>query len=158
MRRTMHGRRTLQALALATLLAGTQALAQTVDASGVKKSVPPPGGDVTGFWGGQVAGGSGAYSGRLVCLRNDQKFAVVGPAEECPSGRRVYALQRSDGEMVHPLLAADGPMLERFDELRGKEVRVEGKLYDATGMILVSAIATEDRTSAASGRTIAVGE
>jgi hypothetical protein len=137
------------ALVLASLLAAATAAAQSADAPAVTgKSAPPPGGDVTGFWGGQVAGGSGNYAGRLVCLRNDQKFAVVGPADECPSGKRVYALQRADGEMTHPLLAADAAMLQHFDELRGQEVRIEGKLYDATGMILVSAIATDDRTGA----------
>jgi hypothetical protein len=134
---------------LAAVLAAATAAAQSADAPAVSgKPVPPPGGDVTGFWGGQVAGGSGNYAGRLVCLRNDQKFAVVGPAEECPSGKRVYALQRADGETTHPLLAAEGNMLQRFDQLRGHEVRIEGKLYDATGMILVSAIATDDRTGA----------
>jgi hypothetical protein len=134
-------------LVLAALLfAATTALAQSADAPAVAdKAPPPPGGDVTGFWGGQV-GGSGNYRGRLVCLRNDQKFAIVGAAEECPSGRRVYALQRADGEATHPLLAADATMLQRFDELRGQDVNVEGKLYDATGMILVSAITTDERT------------
>ena len=135
------------ALVLASLLAAATAAAQSADAPGVTgKAPPPPGGDVTGFWGGQVAGGSGNYQGRLVCLRNDQKFAVVGAAEDCPSGKRVYALQRDDGEMTHPLLAVDQDMLQRFDQLRGQEVRIEGKLYDATGMILVSSIVTDDRT------------
>lgn len=123
------------------VVAGTTARA---DDGYTRKSAPaPPGGDSTGFWGGQVASGD-TYVGRLVCLRNDQKFAVVGPADACPSGRRVYALQRKDGETTHPLLATDSDMLDRFDELRGKEVRVEGKLYDSTGMILVTALADEE--------------
>jgi hypothetical protein len=134
-------------LTLAVLLLGSgAATAQTADAPAVAdKSSPPPGGDVTGFYGGNVAGGSDSYDGRLVCLRNDRKFSVVGPAEECPSGKRVYALQRSDGEMTHPLLAADEAMLQRFDRMRGQEVQVQGKLYDATGMILVSAITADER-------------
>jgi hypothetical protein len=127
---------------LALLLGGTQALAQSADKALGGSAPPPPGGDTTGFWGGQVAGGSGAYRGRLVCMRNDQKFAVVGAAEECPSGKRVYALQRADGETIHPLLANDESTLQRFDEMRGQEVQVEGKLYESTGMILVSAITT----------------
>lgn len=57
--------------------------------------------------------------------------------------------QRADGETTHPLLATDAKMLQRFDELRGRDVRVEGKLYESTGMILVSAITTDERT----GRT-----
>lgn len=137
----------LGALACAIVLAGSvPAVAQqSADAPAVAhKAPPPPGGDVTGFYGGQVAGGSDSYDGRLVCLRNDQKFAVVGPAEECPSGKRVYALQRSDGETTHPLLASDEAMLQRFDSMRGRKVQVQGKLYDATGMILVSAIAPDE--------------
>lgn len=145
MRPTILRHGALSSFAVAAALVASTACAQTADAPAVSgKSAPPPGGDVTGFWGGQVAGGSGTYSGRLVCLRNDQKFAVVGAAEECPSGKRVYALQRADGEMTHPLLAADGAMLQRFDELRGRDVQVEGKLYEATGMILASAITPEN--------------
>jgi hypothetical protein len=129
-------------LAAVTVLAGP-AFSQDGEASRPKTAPPPPGGNVTGFYGGQVAGGQGAYTGKLVCLRNDQRFAVAGAADECPSGRRVYALERSDGETIHPLLANDEQLMNRFDQLRGKDVRVEGKLYEATGMILVSAIADE---------------
>lgn len=134
-------------LALALALPGGSALADPADKAIGKSSSPPPGGDVTGTWGGDVAGASGQYRGRLVCLRNDQKFAVVGAAEECPSGKRVYALQRSDGEMIHPLLANDAQMLQRFDEMRGQDVQIEGKLYESTGMILVSAIADSPVTT-----------
>lgn len=126
---------------------------QAHDANAEKPAEPvvqpgPPGGDVTGFWGGQVAG-KGNYSGRLVCLRSDQKFAVTGPAEDCPSGRRVYALERADGAAVHPLLATNEQMMSRFDAMRGRVVSIEGKLYEATGMILVSAITDEGTPDAA---------
>lgn len=153
MRATILRRGAPCSVVLAAVFVASTAGAQTADAPAVSgKNAPPPGGDVTGFWGGQVAGGSGTYTGRLVCLRNDQKFAVVGPAEECPSGKRVYALQRADGEMTHPLLAVDDTMLHRFDELRGQDVQVEGKLYEATGMILASAITTQDgKTGAGAG-------
>jgi hypothetical protein len=46
--------------------------------------------------------------------------------------------------VIHPRLASDEQMMGRFDSPRGKDVRVEGKLYEWTGMIRVSAIADEE--------------
>ena len=76
----------------------------------------------------------------------DGRLGVAPPGIPLADGplQGSTAAVTSDGQVIHPRLASDEQMMGRFDSPRGKDVRVEGKLYEWTGMIRVSAIADEE--------------
>ena len=81
----------------------------------------------------------GEFPGELVCLRSDDSF-VPASADECGTGNRVWALSMKQEGVVHPLLAGNESVLQRFKEMVGSRVVVEGKYYSSTGLIMASAI------------------
>jgi len=81
----------------------------------------------------------GEFPGELVCLRTDDSF-VPASAEECGNENRVFALAMKQEGAVHPLLPGSKVVLDRFREMLGSRVVVEGKYYSSTGLIMASAI------------------
>lgn len=83
---------------------------------------------------------TGAFPGKLVCLRCDLK---PGPEamKLCREKGHRHALSMEGGWMVHPLLAGTKEVADRINsaELHDKEVVVHGKYYDS-GAILVGSI------------------
>jgi hypothetical protein len=103
--------------------------------------VDPPGGDRlelprhrTG-----TVGDAGQFPGKLVCLRSKEAFTPLS-ASECASGERVYALEVDGSDERHPIQAGSPEIEDQLRGLLGKEVVVQGKYQNATGMLTAASV------------------
>jgi len=104
--------------------------------------VKPPGGEgqqMYQFYAGNTPGDTGQFDGKIVCLRSDRKFTTA-PAAECGSKNRIFALDMDDVGLTHPLLAGSEEVEEELQKNLGRDVTVQGRYYESTGMILAGAI------------------
>ncbi|MEW6269976.1 MAG: hypothetical protein AB1689_11845 [Thermodesulfobacteriota bacterium] len=138
------------ALALAAaLVAGGSAWAEDKpsDASPpTDVSAPPPGGEdqqMYQFYAGNTPGDTGSFDGKIVCLRSDRAFATA-PSEECGDSNRIFALDLEDVDLTQPLLAGSKQVERQLKDMLGRDVTVQGRYYESTGMILAGNIMPRD--------------
>lgn len=83
----------------------------------------------------------GEFSGKLVCLRCDLAPGS-GHTEQCAKEGHRHALSMDDGSMIHPLLAGSKEALAAINSpaLHGKAVKVHGKYYPSTGVIVADRV------------------
>lgn len=108
---------------LVTFLVGVTALAQEgADDPGLERFYTASMGDV------------GIFPGKLVCLGCD-----LG-TKKCEDGKHHHALMLEG--RVHPLVPATEEAAKQINnpKLKGKNVKVSGKYYEDSGMILVSSV------------------
>jgi hypothetical protein len=103
--------------------------------------VPPPGGEVLEMnkhMTGSV-GETGQFPGKLVCLRSKESFAPLS-ASECAAGERLYALEMKEGNAMRPIQAGAPGVESQLAGLLGKEVLVQGRFHNSTGMLIAASI------------------
>ncbi len=103
--------------------------------------VEPPGGevlDMSKHMTGSV-GQTGQFPGKLVCLRSKTEFAPLS-ASECAAGQRVYALEMKDEDAMRPIQAGAPEVENQLASLLGKEVLVQGRFHNSTGMLIAASI------------------
>ena len=103
--------------------------------------VEPPGGevlDMSKHMSGSV-GQTGQFPGRIVCLRSKESFAPLS-ASECAAGERVYALEMKDEQAMRPIQAGAPEVESQLRDLLGKEVLVQGRFHNSTGMLIAASI------------------
>lgn len=126
-------------IALGIASAGWSGEGHSDQPSGARAGLEP----MSSFYTGD--GQLGTFTGNLVCLRCDLAPAPGGGgARTCEKSGHRHALSMDGGEMIHPLLAGSAEMQERINEgaMHGRHVRVNGKYYPSTGLILVTSVET----------------
>ncbi|HEY8516751.1 MAG TPA: hypothetical protein VIS07_14680 [Candidatus Binatia bacterium] len=109
-------------------------------------TTPPPGGEnhqMYQFYSGNTPGDTGSFDGKIVCLRSDRKFATA-PSEECGDKNRIYALDLEDVDLTQPLLAGSEQVERQLRDNLGRDVTVQGRYYESTGMILAASVLPRD--------------
>lgn len=103
--------------------------------------VEPPGGevlDMSKHVNGSV-GQTGQFPGKIVCLRSKTEFAPLS-ASECAAGQRVYALEMKDESAMRPIQAGGADVENQLAGFLGKEVVVQGRFHNSTGMLIAASI------------------
>jgi hypothetical protein len=110
------------ALLIAFLLAGNALAQEGADDPGLERFYTAAMGDV------------GIFPGKLVCLGCD-----LG-TKKCEDGKHRHALMLEG--RVHPLVPSTQEAAKQINDpkLTGKNVKVSGKYYEDSGMILVSSV------------------
>jgi hypothetical protein len=83
------------------------------------------------------------FTGEIVCLRADKRLQPAAGAAECPDDTRVLALRIDDSDALQPLIAVDETIHDKLVDKIGEHVVVEGKRYEASGMIMASTVLSE---------------
>lgn len=116
-------------------------LAGAIEPQAGAPRVEPPGGevlDMSKHMTGSV-GQAGQFPGKIVCLRSKESFAPLS-ASECAAGERVYALEMKDEQAMRPIQAGAPEVENQLRDLLGKEVLVQGRFHNSTGMLIAASI------------------
>jgi hypothetical protein len=82
------------------------------------------------------------FEGKVVCVSPDGKQKSTGPAL-CEDGSKVLALSIAESDVIHPIVAPDDTLRDKLVSHVGETVVIEGKRYEASGMIMASTVLSE---------------
>jgi len=92
-------------------------------------------------------GEQGRFEGKLVCLRSDGGDFIAAEADQCPSDRRVYALDMDSPDVLQPLLATTEQVHDRLRGLIGEQIVIQGRNYPSVGVMAAESVWRENDES-----------
>lgn len=103
---------------------------------------PQPAAGMSQFYIGSTPVKVGSFEGELVDLECDLARSEE-VAKQCKREGHRHALSMQDGSIIRPLLAPTEEILQQLNaaDMHGEKVRIQGRYYPTTGVILVNSVA-----------------